>query len=67
LIVFVVKNDIQGRFFREEMVGTKSAHYIHQKVVDRPMLGMLKFADILQFIVNTFDNGPFAEHDLIGL
>lgn len=41
------------------MISTQNSDGIHQEVVYRSVPGVLKFADIFQFIINTFDDYSF--------
>jgi presenilin-like A22 family membrane protease len=49
------------------MIGTKHSHGVHQEVIYRTVPGVLRLANIFQFIVDTFDNRSFAEQYFIGL
>ncbi len=49
------------------MISAKCPHSVHQKVVDGAVSGVLKLADILEFIIYTFYYCPFPEHDLVSL
>jgi len=58
---------IERWFFWEEAVSGQSGNDIDQEVIDRPVACMLDFADVLELIIDRFDQGPFPEQDFVGL
>ncbi len=46
MLVIGLKDDVEGRLFREEMISAERAHQVHQKIVHRAVAGMLQLKAI---------------------
>ena len=52
-------------FWGEEAIGRKSCNEVHGEVGDRTVSGMLNLSHVLEFIVDTLDNRPLTDKDLV--
>lgn len=62
---FINDVDIYWQFLWQKIISNKSGDQIYYEVVDRSVLCMLYIADILEFVVDSFDERPFSEQYLV--
>jgi hypothetical protein len=63
--VFLLKIDLDGRFFVKERICAQSGNPVCKEVVNAALAGMFNIANIFQFIINSLNNRSFAKKDFI--
>jgi len=46
-------------------ISDNAAEQVHQKVLSAPMSGMHKLPYVLQYVIDSFNNGSFTKHQLV--
>lgn len=60
-MIISVFDDLYGRFLREAAVCRNSRHGVDEEVVKAPVSGVLHLCNVLQLVIDGFDDSPLPE------